>query len=115
MKRDPLWDQWTMWRYNTTDPAITPSERGRINRALKELRIVHATPELMMEKIKWWQANWSVPVTISGLSANWSNLGVTIPKRPRDLDDIDLVKLCRSRGIDTIGKSKQELLRRLAI
>lgn len=54
---------------------LTGSERGRINKALKELREVGATPEELRGRAAAYRAKFpDVVVTATALSANWSML-----------------------------------------
>lgn len=84
MTRDPLWDCWNLYKYSVTSPLLTRSERGRINKALKELREVNATPEDMKARIAEYQKRWpQIEVTITALAANWASLKVK-PQVKRD-------------------------------
>lgn len=80
MMPDQLWEVWTRYKYQTTAPVITRSERGRINRALKELREVNATPEELSAKISAYVRKFpNCEVTITAIAANWGSLTAARP------------------------------------
>ena len=114
-KRDPLWDTWCQFCYGTTDPELTESERGRINRSLRELRSIGATPESMRQRIDWWRKNWRVQVTIRGLAYNWHSLNIPIPENIRDMDNSELIRKAVELQVSTVGKSRLQLIRELEI
>ena len=71
---DPLWD--TMLAVCRIDSrTITGSERGRINKALKDLREVGATPAELESKAAAYRKKYpEVAMTPTALAANWSQL-----------------------------------------
>jgi DNA-binding transcriptional ArsR family regulator len=70
--RDELWD--TLVTVLKTEPA-TKSERGRWNKALKELREANATPEQIKTRSVLYQRKWpNIDLTPTALSANWGLL-----------------------------------------
>lgn len=56
---------------------LTTSERGRINKALKELREIQATPEQLSEKYRAYQKKWPNigKPSLTALVGNWNRLG----------------------------------------
>lgn len=81
-KKDVLWDTLTA---ELGEPA-TKSERGRRNKALKELRDIGATPEDIRSRLRNYRRRWpGVEVTATALAANWTTLNgngnghVTLP------------------------------------
>jgi hypothetical protein len=69
--RDDLWD--TLAEL-LGEPA-TDSERGRRNKALKELRAVDATPAELRKRAAAYRSKWpGIDMTASALAANWSLL-----------------------------------------
>lgn len=73
-KADPLWD--TMLQACNINPqTLTGSERGRINKALKELREVGATPDELRARAKAYTTKYpGAALTPTALSGNWSQL-----------------------------------------
>lgn len=73
-KTDPLWD--TMLQTCGINPqTLTGSERGRINKALKELREVGATPDELRARAKTYTTKYpGAALTPTALSGNWSQL-----------------------------------------
>lgn len=71
---DPLWD--TMLNACRINPqTLTGSERGRINKALKELREVNATPDELAARAKSYTVKYpGAALTPTALAANWSQL-----------------------------------------
>ncbi len=68
---DPLWDALTA---ELGEPA-TASERGRRNKALKELRDANATPADITARCRFYRQHWpNVDLTATALAANWSSL-----------------------------------------
>lgn len=54
---------------------LTSSERGRINRALKDLRDVGATPEQIRKAATKWQTTYpSARLTATAIAANWTTI-----------------------------------------
>jgi hypothetical protein len=73
-KPDPLWDVLE----DELGKVETASERGKRNKALKELREIGATPDGLLDRIQWWRREWpDVSCTATGLVANWSVLAGT--------------------------------------
>jgi hypothetical protein len=71
----------------------TASERGRRNKALKELRAVKATPEEVRERSREYGRRWpAVTLSATALAVHWSELA-TGPPRPSmrilSLDELD--------------------------
>jgi DNA-binding transcriptional MocR family regulator len=71
---DPLWD--TMLNVCGINPqTLTGTERGRVNRALKELREVNATPEDIRARANAYKTKYpGAALTPTALAANWSQL-----------------------------------------
>lgn len=53
---------------------MTHAERGRFNRAAKELKEVGATPEDVAERAEIFREMYDVRLTPTALSANWAQL-----------------------------------------
>ena len=71
-REDPLWELLTA---ELGEPQ-TRSERGRRNKALKELRDVGATADEVRLRIAAYRRRWpEIELTATGLAANWSLLG----------------------------------------
>lgn len=74
MKQDLLWEAAVMCLYGELKPSLTTSERGRLNKAIKELREIGATPEEFTAR--WKQYPRVMPpgttITITGFVAHWS-------------------------------------------
>ncbi len=77
MKQDLLWEQFCMLAYGQPQPPLTASERGRINKALKEIREIGATPEQIKQKWSAYKAKWPKlgNPSLNALVANWHSLG----------------------------------------
>lgn len=88
---DPLWD--TMLRICGIEPdTLTGSERGRINKALKELREVNATPEELEARAAAYRHKYpDAAVTPTALTANWSSI------TPKGRQTKNLCDLCNQR------------------
>lgn len=70
-KIDPLWETLV----DELGEVATQSERGRRNKALKELREVGATPDDVQRRVKTYRRLWpNVTLTATALAANWSLL-----------------------------------------
>ena len=63
-------------------PPGTDSERGRYNKALKEIRKEGATPDDIRRRAGVARASWRVPLTPTGLAGNWGALGREQPTPP---------------------------------
>lgn len=82
---------------------LTASERGRINRALKDLREVGATPEQVRKAASKWTVTYpNAKLTPTAIAANWTTIApptaiLTCPacSQPRDRHDPDV---CAARG-----------------
>lgn len=110
-----LFETWCKFRYGEPSPKLNTMERGRINKAIKCLREIGATPEDLMNRIHEFQRRYSgAECTITGVAANWGILGQAAPRANRDLSDSDLLALCKSRNIPTLGRSRAQLLAALA-
>jgi hypothetical protein len=66
-----------MLAYNNPRPVLTSSERGRINRGLKELREIGATPQELKTKWGAYKSKWPKlgDPSITALVGNWNSLG----------------------------------------
>ena len=66
-----------MLSYGQPQPPLTASERGRINKALKEIREIGATPEQIKQKWSAYKAKWPKlgNPSLNALVANWNTLG----------------------------------------
>lgn len=62
----------------------TPSERGRINRALSELRKAEATPEQVAERFAEATRRWGTKVSPQTLASRWGSLAI------RESNGVDL-------------------------
>lgn len=81
-KPDPLWD--TLVAAGLTAPT-TSSERGRWNKALKEIRSAGATAETLAGKIAEYRRRWStIEMTPTAIAANWSLLTAAPARKPAD-------------------------------
>ena len=78
---DPLWD--AMIAACRIDPTtLTGSERGRINKALKELREVGATPTDIERRATAYRKKYpDAAITPTALTGNWSQLTTTTARR----------------------------------
>jgi hypothetical protein len=66
---------------------LTPSERGRINRALKDLRSVNATPDqIRSAATKWRQTYPNATLTPNALATHWSRMTVTVQTSTQQAD-----------------------------
>lgn len=77
MKQDMLWEAWVTLAFGQISPTLTTSERGRINKGLKELREIGATPEQIKQKWSAYKAKWPKlgNPSLNALVANWNTLG----------------------------------------
>jgi hypothetical protein len=70
-RRDELWDTFD----TELGPVATKSERGRRNRALKDLRDIGVTPAQLVLAIQAYRRRWKdIDVTETAIAANWSTL-----------------------------------------
>lgn len=61
---------------------LTKSERGRINKAVKEIREAGGTPERVDDAVRAWRARYpEAALTPTALSAHWSTLAAGVPRR----------------------------------
>lgn len=61
---------------------LTRSERGRINRAVKEIREAGGTPALVDHAVRAWRARYpDASLTPTALSSHWSTLAHGVPRR----------------------------------
>jgi len=76
MKQDILYEAWVMLAYNNPRPNLTSSERGKLNKGLKELREIGATPEDLRRKWSAYKSKWPKlgNPSITALTGNWNNL-----------------------------------------
>jgi len=94
MTRDPIWDALVQGITGQRDlPYQTPrSERGRWNRAAKELREIEAEPSDVLARCRAYRRIWpNVALTPTALVSNWTQLGAQLaPSKKRvwegDLD-----------------------------
>ena len=79
MKQDLLWEAAMQAIYGEST-ILTDTERGRMNKALKELRAVNATPEEITARAKRYSQVMppGCRLTITGLVANW---GRCVPQK----------------------------------
>lgn len=56
---------------------LTASNRGMLNRALKEIRDVGATPEMVLHRAEVYRHKWSHVPTPGALARHWASLGVS--------------------------------------
>lgn len=76
-KRDELFEA-IVQHLNLNVAVMTPTERGRVNKSLKELRAVAATPDDVKARVAEYRRLWpKITCTARGLVANWSKLGPT--------------------------------------
>jgi len=79
-KQDPIWDAVVNACHIDTSQ-LTKSERGRINKAVKELRDIHATPDDIHTRAREYRRRWpTVDLTATALAANYGTLGRPPPK-----------------------------------
>lgn len=70
--RDELWDAWV----TEVGEPVTDSERGRLNKALAELRKIDATAEQLQQKIRRYRSKWpGIELSPQAVVGNWSSLG----------------------------------------
>lgn len=86
-ERDELFD--ALVYVTKTNPAgLTASGRGMLNRALKELRAVGATPEEIVNRSRVYVEKWRHTPTAGALSRQWATLEESplaarkVPQRP---------------------------------
>lgn len=72
-----LWEAWVTLAFGQISPTLTTSERGRINKGLKELREIGATPEQIKQKWSAYKTKWPKlgNPSLNALVANWNTLG----------------------------------------
>ena len=71
-KPDKLWDALV----DELGPVETKSERGRRNKALKELREIGVREDELRTRIATYRRRWpEIELTATGIAANWSVLG----------------------------------------
>ena len=74
---DELWDVLEV----ELGEAVTASERGRRNKALKELRDIGATPGQVHKRCKAYRRMWpDITLTATALAANWTTLMTKEPQ-----------------------------------
>lgn len=62
--------------------SLTKSERGRVNKAAKELREVGATPDDVRDRAKLYKLKYpNVAITATALAGNWGQLASARPRR----------------------------------
>jgi hypothetical protein len=73
---DGLWNAFT----EELGEVVTTSERGRRNKALKELRRIGATPDDVRHQCQSYRARWpEIDITETAVVANWSLLRRSVP------------------------------------
>jgi hypothetical protein len=67
---------------------LTATQRGRLNKAVKELREIEATPDLIADAAKRYRTMYpDATLTPQALTGNWANLRpAPRPKRPEDIN-----------------------------
>jgi hypothetical protein len=71
MRQDVVWEALT----EQMGEPVTKSERGRFNRAVKELKEIGAGPEEIAAKCKMYRLRWpNITLTPQALTSNWSIL-----------------------------------------
>lgn len=74
MQRDELWDELVKLCGGETDK-MTKSERGKYNKALKELKDVGATVDDLRTRVRVYRQRWPhISVTPMALVMHWSSL-----------------------------------------
>jgi hypothetical protein len=68
--RDELYDAWV----ETWGQPATDTERGRLNRALKELRKIDATPEQVRTVLRRYDQEFNCTRSPQGVTGNWTQL-----------------------------------------
>lgn len=82
--RDPIWD---VLAAGFGDPA-TSSERGKRNRAVKELRDAGATPDQIIRRADAWPHHFpGATLTDTALVKHWTQLGRPVMRRNPEADD----------------------------
>lgn len=79
MRKDELWESYMLLRYGDQwkERKLTASERGRMNKGLKELRDIGASPEALQQRYKLWMKRHSSECgapSINALVSNWNSL-----------------------------------------
>lgn len=77
MKQDLLWETWCIEKYGEPTPVLTDPERGRINKQLKHLRKIEATPEQLKAKCGLYRKlhpTWEF--TLPAVVVHWNSLVV---------------------------------------
>lgn len=116
MKQDLLYETWCKFRYGNPTPELNEFERGRINKGLKALRAIHATPDGLLQRAQEFRRRWpGCECTITGVAAHWTSLGSLPPQDPKKMDDRELMAACRQKGIETSGKTRNQLIEKLMI
>lgn len=86
---------------------LTRSERGRINRALAELREVCATPDQLRKRAAAYRRQWpDCTLTATAIAANWARLGpqpLTFAQCEARLQEM---WLRRQRGLDVTHEAE---------
>lgn len=94
-KPDLLWDALVA---EVGEPR-TSSERGRTNKALKELRDVGATPADVRSRCETYRTRWpGIDLTATALAANWSTFAVNGGRPVEDASD-RVQRLMAERGL----------------
>jgi hypothetical protein len=79
---DPIWDAVMGACSVPTNEKLTPSSRGRYNRAVAELKAAEATPEEIVVRARRYTAKWpDVSLTPNALASRWPELAVDPPPR----------------------------------
>lgn len=107
MKQDLLWEAALRAIYGEST-ILTDTERGRMNKALKELRAVQATPEDILARAKRYSQVMppGCTLTITGLVANWARCK---PKTRPPQASYQAPQVSRQAQLDGLAHAKQTL------
>ncbi len=100
---DELWDVLS----EELGEVATDSERGRRNKALKELRQVGATPDDVRGRIAEYRSRWpNIDITAIGIVRNWTTLG----RSPNGAAKTDAFKCetCGQSFVSTLDRKEHE-------
>lgn len=79
--RDVIWDA-LVEACKINVPELTRAERGRVNKAVKMLRELEATPMQIAERAERYSRKWpEIELTATGLASNWSQFGLAQTKQ----------------------------------
>lgn len=113
--RDPIWDALLAVCGISLTASIPRSARGAYNRAVKDLKSIGATPESISAHAAAFSEKWpAVSLTPTALVRRWNECVAVAPKRyTHKTESAEIIAACRTRGIDTVGKTRSELLKKL--